>query len=143
MAGETIDLQRGCSRAREWASLRLDGELSELERLLLRRHLSRCAGCREFTDAVVRATEVVRTTPDEKPARAVEHSWPPARRRKRYGLAAVAAAAAIGATVGVLATTGGERSPAQPQPVTDIVLLPPELRPLPPAPPVEPPGENV
>jgi predicted anti-sigma-YlaC factor YlaD len=34
-----------CERARMWASLRLDGELSELEGALLDAHLGRCAEC--------------------------------------------------------------------------------------------------
>jgi predicted anti-sigma-YlaC factor YlaD len=37
-----------CSRAREWASLRLDGELSELESALLEAHLKRCPACASF-----------------------------------------------------------------------------------------------
>jgi predicted anti-sigma-YlaC factor YlaD len=37
-----------CSRAREWASLRLDGELSELESALLEAHLKRCQACASF-----------------------------------------------------------------------------------------------
>jgi anti-sigma factor RsiW len=34
-----------CERARFWASLRLDGELSELEGASLDVHLARCAAC--------------------------------------------------------------------------------------------------
>ena len=37
-----------CERAREWASLRLDGELSELERALLDAHTRNCAACAEY-----------------------------------------------------------------------------------------------
>jgi predicted anti-sigma-YlaC factor YlaD len=37
-----------CSRTREWVSLRLDGELSELESALLAAHLRRCAACASF-----------------------------------------------------------------------------------------------
>ena len=43
-----------CERAREYASLRLDGELSELEEALLSAHLSRCDICHTF-DADIRA----------------------------------------------------------------------------------------
>ena len=35
-----------CDRAREWASLRLDGELSQLEGAMLASHVDRCAECR-------------------------------------------------------------------------------------------------
>lgn len=34
-----------CTRALQWVSFELDGELSEFERALLQRHLSECAGC--------------------------------------------------------------------------------------------------
>jgi predicted anti-sigma-YlaC factor YlaD len=34
-----------CDRTREWISLALDGELSELERALMDAHLRRCHGC--------------------------------------------------------------------------------------------------
>src|SRR5438477_537085 len=37
-----------CDRAREWASLRMDGELSELESALLEAHLKRCEACGSF-----------------------------------------------------------------------------------------------
>ena len=37
-----------CERARQWASLRLDGELSELENALLDAHLGRCQACSGF-----------------------------------------------------------------------------------------------
>lgn len=37
-----------CERARQWASLRADGELSELESALLDAHLACCDACRSF-----------------------------------------------------------------------------------------------
>jgi predicted anti-sigma-YlaC factor YlaD len=37
-----------CARARFWVSLRIDGELSQLEGALLDAHLVRCPDCREF-----------------------------------------------------------------------------------------------
>ena len=37
-----------CARTRFWVSLRIDGELSQLECALLDAHLSRCPECREF-----------------------------------------------------------------------------------------------
>lgn len=56
-----LDLHpRNCERAREWASLRLDGELSEFERALLDAHLSRCAGCSAYTETVEEATRAIR-----------------------------------------------------------------------------------
>ena len=35
-----------CERGREWISLRLDGELSELAQKMLDSHLARCPECR-------------------------------------------------------------------------------------------------
>jgi predicted anti-sigma-YlaC factor YlaD len=55
-----------CERARFWASLRLDGELSELEGALLDAHLARCAGCREITDGFAASTAAVRSAPLER-----------------------------------------------------------------------------
>ena len=55
-----------CERARFWASLRLDGELSELEGALLDAHLARCAGCREVTDGFAASTAAVRSAPLER-----------------------------------------------------------------------------
>jgi anti-sigma factor RsiW len=54
-----------CERGREWISLRLDGELSELAEKMLESHLARCAGCRAFEADVVGTTELIRSTPLE------------------------------------------------------------------------------
>lgn len=49
-----------CNRARAWAALLPDRELSELERKLLDRHLGSCAGCRAFAQEVAAVTELIR-----------------------------------------------------------------------------------
>jgi predicted anti-sigma-YlaC factor YlaD len=144
MADEPFESNRSCARAREWVSLRADGELSEIERLLLRRHLARCEGCRAFAGAVTAATGAIRSTPLERPSRALEPDQPRVRerrRRVRYRLAAVGAVVAIGAGVGgVVATSGGESSPGGPRTGTEIA----QVTPPPPPPPVrQPPGQNV
>ena len=54
-----------CERARFWASLRLDGELSELEGALLDAHLARCAGCRAIADGFAASTTALRSAPLE------------------------------------------------------------------------------
>jgi anti-sigma factor RsiW len=41
-------MTKQCERARECASLRLDGELSEFEQALLVAHLARCEACASF-----------------------------------------------------------------------------------------------
>ena len=55
-----------CERGREWISLRLDGELSELAEKMLESHLARCAGCRAFEADAVTATRLIRSTPLEQ-----------------------------------------------------------------------------
>jgi anti-sigma factor RsiW len=56
-------------RAREAASLRLDGELSQLERALLDRHVERCPECAAFVADVGSFTAALReAAPVELPA---------------------------------------------------------------------------
>jgi Putative zinc-finger len=54
---------RLCSRARFWVSLRLDGQLSELEGALLDAHLAGCAACRSFAEVAALATGELRAAP--------------------------------------------------------------------------------
>src|SRR5688572_5897882 len=49
-----------CDRARAWAALLPDRELSELERKLLDRHVASCACCRAFAREVATVTELIR-----------------------------------------------------------------------------------
>ena len=95
-----------CERSREWASLRLDGELSELEQALLDAHLGRCAECRAYASGVTALTMRLRlvepeqlTAPITLPRRATG-----ALRSLQTGVAAamVIAAAALGSALGVL-----------------------------------------
>ena len=104
MAGEALSPRSGrCERARQWASLRVDGELTELEDALLEKHLEGCAACRGFAARVTATTELVRATPQEKP----EIAYAPAEHRvtrlpvgRRTAIVAIAAAAALGSFVG-------------------------------------------
>lgn len=57
-----------CARARFWASLRIDGELSELEGALLDAHLARCADCRAVADGFGGLTTALRAAPLERVA---------------------------------------------------------------------------
>ena len=52
-----------CARARFWASLRVDGELSELEGALLDAHLARCADCSGYAAGVTGTTAALRNAP--------------------------------------------------------------------------------
>ncbi|MGH3023912.1 MAG: zf-HC2 domain-containing protein [Gaiellaceae bacterium] len=93
-----------CERAREWSSLRLDGELSLLEEELLERHLGVCESCLFFAEGMRTSTSALREAQPEVPAR---RTAVPARRRRaafsveRRRTALVAAAALVlGALVG-------------------------------------------
>jgi anti-sigma factor RsiW len=54
-----------CDRVRAQISLRLDGELSQLELRMLEAHLGRCAECREYDADVTRITADLRAAPLE------------------------------------------------------------------------------
>jgi predicted anti-sigma-YlaC factor YlaD len=93
-----------CERAREWASLELDGELSELEFRLLRDHLNGCAGCLRFASETAQLTAVVRAAP--LMTHHVRVVVPRARRRVPLRALQFAAAAALLAAVGVAGVVG-------------------------------------
>lgn len=52
-----------CERARLWVSLRLDGELSELENASLRAHLGSCVACAGFQQEAAELTRDLRAAP--------------------------------------------------------------------------------
>jgi anti-sigma factor RsiW len=92
-----------CDRAREWSSLRVDGELSELEDALLEKHLGGCSDCRSFEADLHATAHVLRTSPVEAPAFAFRMPARPAVRfpvSRRLAVAAVAVALALGSLVG-------------------------------------------
>jgi predicted anti-sigma-YlaC factor YlaD len=99
-----------CDRARQWASLELDGELSSFERALLENHLEDCPSCAEFRAEVNGLTNALRAAPYEPfEGVALGHI----RRRARLRLAPAAAAMAV-AAVGlgsVLASASFRGSP--------------------------------
>src|SRR5438105_15623602 len=89
-----------CERGREWISLRLDGELSELAQKMLDAHLARCPECRAFEAEAAVTTRMLRATPLEQLERPL--SLPHGRRlalsmRRLSPMAASAAAIALGA----------------------------------------------
>jgi predicted anti-sigma-YlaC factor YlaD len=95
---------RRCDRAREYASLRLDGELSEFERVLLDSHLERCPSCHAFAEDLVAVTDHLRSAPLEAPQLAI--TLPRRRFAGVRGIQASAAAAAIVSVVGIGALLG-------------------------------------
>jgi hypothetical protein len=104
MAGAGFPQPDGrCERAHQWSSLRLDGELSELEVALLEKHLDGCGECRAFDARLRSSAELLRTAPAEAPAFVFQV---PARKRagvplvRVLAVAAVVAAAALGSLVG-------------------------------------------
>ena len=98
-------LTKQCERARECASLRLDGELSEFEQAILGAHLARCEPCRSFAAELDAVTTRLRNAPLEPLEQPVTL---PARRRVSLRRAEVAAAAALMLTA--LGVTGAVRT---------------------------------
>ena len=83
-----------CERARAWAALAPDGELSELERKLLGAHLARCGACASFSVEVAAVAAELRAAALEPLPQPV--SIPTWRRRTAYArVRAVGAAAAV------------------------------------------------
>ena len=89
-----------CERGREWISLRLDDELSELAQKMLDSHLARCADCRAFEEQVAAIAIQLRAAPLEELERPVEivgrRFRVPARMWSLGAAAASIAAAAVG-----------------------------------------------
>jgi hypothetical protein len=100
-----------CHRTRQHVSLRLDTELSELERALAAAHLSRCAACQEFAVDIESFTETLRAAPLEEPSARFQLPHRPA----RFGVAraGTAAAAAITAAIAVSGFAGLYSSPSR------------------------------
>jgi predicted anti-sigma-YlaC factor YlaD len=106
-----------CDRTREWAALRLDGELSEFERVLMHAHFERCAECRAFAADVTEITEQIRSAPLERLPQPV--TLPLRRRVAGFRHVQVAAAAAVVvAAAGLGGIYGAVRN--NPQPVGPV-----------------------
>ena len=60
-----------CERARAHASLRLDGQLSELGSARLDAHLTGCAACRAYAAGIAGVTAELRAAPLEQPLRQI------------------------------------------------------------------------
>jgi predicted anti-sigma-YlaC factor YlaD len=94
-----------CERARTWAALAPDGELSELERKLLDAHVQRCSPCAHFAlDVAAIAAELRSAAPQPLPRPLSVPIW---RRRPVYSrVRAVGAAAAVAAMALGVASRG-------------------------------------
>jgi anti-sigma factor RsiW len=95
-----------CDRAAQWISLDLDGELTELERVGLARHLDRCESCRATSAEVRGFTRLLRSAPLVELAVPVAVVPPRVRARRGAGVAVLAACAAVVAAVVALPHTG-------------------------------------
>lgn len=111
-----------CERARQWASIELDGELSTFERVLLRAHLAHCPPCRAFREQTGRLTHALRAAPLEQ----LEQPIQIGRMRRRFRLRVAPAAAAMAvAFVGlgsVLATSAVRSSSVGPEHVRPAAI---------------------
>jgi anti-sigma factor RsiW len=112
-----------CERARQWSSLRLDGELSELEEALLEKHLESCALCEAFDAGLRTSTELLRTAPEDRPS--VGFQVPDAGRRRLplarvLAVAGVLGAAALGSIVG---STLDRPAPSSERPAAQVSFL--------------------
>jgi len=98
-----------CERARTWAALAPDGELSELERKLLDAHVQRCAACAQFAiDVAAVSAELRAAALQPLPRPLAVPIW---RRRPVYArFRAVGAAAAVA----VMALGVASRAPLSP-----------------------------
>jgi len=97
-----------CQRVRGQISLDLDGELSQLERALVSRHLERCAACEAFRDDLVTFTSQLREAPLELPERPI--AIPRLRRARLELRAAALSVGAAAASIALLLGVGlGER----------------------------------
>jgi len=101
-----------CERARTWASLSIDGELSQFGQAQLRAHVGRCVACAAYAQNLETLAGELRRAPLEQPTTDV---MPVARRstaRRALQLGAAAAAVAIAASLGSLAGSLSSREPA-------------------------------
>jgi predicted anti-sigma-YlaC factor YlaD len=122
-----------CERACRWASLRVDGELSELESALLDDHLGRCRACCAFAQGVEDVAAALAAATLERPAPLALVI--PRRRRARPLLQSAAAgtlalAAAVAALVGGMAGHGQSVRVAEPVAMVQGVDSPDALRAL-------------
>jgi len=121
MAGESM---LRCEPARQLVSIRLDGELSDLEAVMLDRHVASCASCRAWAEGASAASTALREAPLEQPFRTVVPA--PSGRRTPWRLVAavavVAVAAALASLLGVV-LSGGSSPKRQPS-IPVLSLLP-------------------
>jgi anti-sigma factor RsiW len=105
-------LRTSCERTARLVSLSLDGELSEVEERLLRRHLAACPGCRSFAATASAVTGELRAEPLVALRTPVTLPRSP-RARIRTLLIGPVAATVAAATLTSLLTFGGSGQPVR------------------------------
>jgi predicted anti-sigma-YlaC factor YlaD len=121
-----------CERARLWSSLRVDGELSELESALLDSHLGRCDDCRTFARRVEGAAAALAAAPVETPDVQAHVASRPRRVSGSLRSAAITSVVAVIAAVAVAAGISAPGAVHATKPVAMVHALdtPNELRTL-------------
>jgi len=89
-----------CERARKWASLAVDCELSEIGKARLRAHLASCEGCTSYAAGLRVVTRELRAAPLPTPSRPVVLRG---RRRGRLPVGLAVIGIVVAAMVGGLA----------------------------------------
>jgi anti-sigma factor RsiW len=90
-----------CERASQWISLELDGELSDLERAGLDRHVERCESCRALRVEMSGLTALLRGAPLAESGREV--TVVTARRRRARAASRIGFVTAVGGIAAVVA----------------------------------------
>jgi ferric-dicitrate binding protein FerR (iron transport regulator) len=96
-----------CERAAHWISLRLDNELSELEGVVLDRHVGQCARCQAVSGELTAITHLLREAPLVELEREPVVMSRRRATRKRIGGMGVAAALASAAAAAVALLVSG------------------------------------
>lgn len=103
-----------CERARSWAALAPDDELSELEQKLLDAHLARCGACSRFSMQVAAVATELRAAALQPLPRPVSiptwHRRPAYARMRAIGAAAAVAVMALGVASRAPLSTGDQQS---------------------------------
>jgi anti-sigma factor RsiW len=103
-----------CERARLWASLAVDSEASELERVSLRAHFETCSDCAAYAFEITALTRALQEAHLEQPSQAwraeqgstEERPGKARRQRLLIAAAAVAASLVVGGGIGRLTSPG-------------------------------------
>src|SRR5512133_1831027 len=106
-------ISQRCERARNWASLRADGELSELEGALLEAHVARCPSCAAFACGFAGVAGALRASDLERPA-PLDLALPRRRGRTLLPLVLTALVLLASAAIAALFVPAGNRAAAKP-----------------------------